>query len=129
MNKKDIKQIKAIALATVWIGFSEFIRNQVLLRSIWKDHYESMGLTFPSTAVHGAVWLVWSLCFAVFVYVLLRKFSVKETVAVTWFVGFFMMWLVIGNLSVLPAKILPIALPLSVLEVYVATIILKKQNS
>jgi len=37
-----------------------------------------------------------------------------------------MMWLVIGNLQVLPYGILPVAVPLSLLEVFLAVWIVKK---
>jgi hypothetical protein len=36
------------------------------------------------------------------------------------------MWLVIGNLNILPFKILPFAIPLSLLEAFVASLIIFK---
>jgi len=36
------------------------------------------------------------------------------------------MWLVIGNLGVLPWGILPVAIPLSLLEAFLAAFIIKK---
>jgi hypothetical protein len=41
-------------------------------------------------------------------------------------VGFVLMWMVIGNLGVLPAAILPVAVPLSMLEAFGAAWIIKK---
>lgn len=40
--------------------------------------------------------------------------------------GFVLMWLVIGNMAVLPFGILPVAIPLSALEVIVAAFIIFK---
>ncbi|MCB0424973.1 MAG: hypothetical protein KDD13_10080, partial [Mangrovimonas sp.] len=62
--------ILPILLATVWISISEFVRNEFLLKSYWTDHYESMGLIFPSESINGAVWGIWSLCFAIGIYII-----------------------------------------------------------
>jgi hypothetical protein len=43
-----------------------------------------------------------------------------------WLVGFALMWVVIGNLGVLPKGILYFAVPLSLLEAFLAVIIIKK---
>jgi hypothetical protein len=39
------------------------------------------------------------------------------------------MWLVIGNMNVLPFGILPYAIPLSILESFLASLIVKKLNT
>ena len=63
---KTVKQtILPILLATIWISISEFARNEFLLKSYWKDHYQSLGLVFPSEPINGAAWGLWSLCFAI----------------------------------------------------------------
>ncbi|MFP4430689.1 MAG: hypothetical protein ACLFPV_05525 [Spirochaetaceae bacterium] len=51
---------------------------------------------------------------------LLCKLSAVETAIVSWIFGFVMMWLVIGNLNVLPFGLLLFAVPLRILEVIVA---------
>ncbi|MEZ5032888.1 MAG: hypothetical protein R2787_15980 [Saprospiraceae bacterium] len=115
-----------ILVATLWISLSEFARNEFLLKSVWTDHYTGMGLVFPSEPVNGAMWGVWSLCFAISIYWLARRYSLMQTTALAWFVGFLLMWLVTWNMGVLPVSILPFAIPLSLLESYVATVIMKK---
>jgi len=40
--------------------------------------------------------------------------------------SFLLMWLVTGNMSVLPFGILAFAIPLSILETFLATFIIKK---
>ena len=119
--------ISKIGLATLWIALSEFIRNQLLFIAYWRDHYTSLGITFPETPIHGAVWGLWSLTLAVLIFVVSQKFSFKQTAILAWLFGFVMMWLVIGNLGVLPYGLLWFAVPLSILEVVVATLIVKKQ--
>lgn len=36
------KNLLAVLPATIWIGISEFVRNEFLLKSYWTNHYESM---------------------------------------------------------------------------------------
>ncbi len=116
----------AILLSTLWISISEFVRNTFLLHHHWVQHYQNLGILFPEQPINGAIWGIWSLCFAVSIYIFSRKFSLVQTALFAWFIGFVLMWLVIGNLGVLPFKILPIAIPLSLLEVFVASLIIFK---
>jgi hypothetical protein len=118
--------ILPILLATVWISISEFARNQFIVQSFWTSHYQSLGLTFPSQPVNGAVWGIWSLLFAVAIFVFSKKFTLAQTTFISWFVGFVLMWIVIGNLGVLPYGLLPYAIPLSLFESFVAAWIIKK---
>jgi len=120
------KAIAPIVFAALWIVFSEFIRNQVLFQDLWVEHYNSMGLTFPTAPINGVVWMIWSLLFAAVIYVISSKFSTRQTILLSWTVGFLMVWLVIGNLGVLPYKLLIFAVPLSLLEVCVATLLITK---
>jgi hypothetical protein len=125
-----MKNLKKIILpifsATVWISISEFVRNEFLLKTYWTDHYESMGLIFPSEPINGAIWGLWSLCFAISIYIIAQKFTLTQTTFIAWFVGFVFMWLVIGNMNVLPFGVLPFAIPLSILEAFLASLIVKK---
>jgi hypothetical protein len=120
------KSILAVLAATVWISVSEFVRNQFLLNPYWTSHYNSLGLKFPAEPVNGAVWGLWSLLFAVFILFLSRKYSLLYTFLMAWFAGFLLMWVVIGNLGVLPSGILPFAVPLSLLEAFVGAWLVKK---
>lgn len=120
------KTILPILLATIWISLSEFVRNTFLVHSNWVEHYQNLGLTFPEQPINGAVWGVWSLCFAIVIFIIAKKFSLLQTTLLAWFVGFVMMWLVVGNMGVLPFSILPIAIPLSLLEAFLASFIVKK---
>jgi hypothetical protein len=94
------------------------------LKSYWTDHYESLGLVFPSEPLNGAIWGIWSLFFAIAIYVISRKFSFIQTIFIAWFVGFVLMWIVLGNMGVLPLGLLYLAVPLSILEVFIAALIM-----
>lgn len=122
------KTILPILLATVWITISEFVRNEFLLKSYWVNHYESIGLVFPSEPINGAIWGLWSLFFAISILIISRRFTLWQTTILSWFVGFVFMWTVIGNMGVLPFGILPFAIPLSFLEALVAALIIKKMS-
>ena len=123
-----VKKIIPILLATVWISISEFVRNEFLVKQQWVAHYQQLGLQFPSSAVNGAVWGLWSLLFAVAIAILSKKFAFFQTAFLAWFVGFVLMWVTIGNLGVLPYGILAYAIPLSLLESFVAVWIIKKMS-
>jgi len=120
------KTILPILIATVWISISEFIRNEFLFKSIWVDHYDSLGLIFPSEPINGAVWGIWSLAYAIGIFIIAKRFNLWESFLLSWFIGFVLMWLVTGNMGVLPFSILIYAIPLSLLEAFLATWIIKK---
>lgn len=122
------KVVLPILIATAWIGFSEFFRNEFLLKSLWTAHYESMGLVFPSATINNAVWGIWSLCVAISVFIVSRKFSLWQTTLLSWFMVFVLMWLVTGNMAVLPYRILVYAVPLSVLEAFLASFIIVRMG-
>lgn len=120
------KTILPVLLSTIWISISEFVRNEVLLKSYWTNHYQNLGLTFPSAPINGAMWGVWSLLFAIAIFIISKKFSMIHTAFLSWFVGFVLMWVVIGNMGVLPYGLLYAAVPLSLLEAFLAAFIIKK---
>ncbi len=120
------KTVLPILLATIWISLSEFVRNEVIVKSYWIRHYEQLGLIFPSEPVNGAIWGLWSLLFAISIFIISRKFSLWQTTWLSWFTGFVLMWVVIGNMEVLPYGILIFAVPLSILEAFLATLIIVK---
>ncbi len=121
-----VKKTLAIILSTVWISISEFGRNEFLLKELWTAHYQKMGQIFPAEPVNGAIWGLWALLFSTVIYIIAQKFSLWKTFFLSWMAGFVMMWLVIGNLSVLPYEILPWAIPLSLLETFIASLITVK---
>jgi hypothetical protein len=120
------KTVLPIVLATLWISISEFVRNEFLLKSYWKGHYEQLGLTFPSEPINGVMWGVWSLLFAIAIYLISKKFSLFQTTLTSWLFGFVMMWVAIDNMGFLPKGILLYAVPLSLLEAFLAAFIIKK---
>ena len=123
------KTILPILLSTIWISISEFVRNELLLKSYWTKHYQDMGLAFPSEPINGAVWGLWSFLFAIAIYIIAKKFSLLQTAFLSWFVAFVLMWVVTGNMGVLPYNILYFAIPLSLLEAFLASFIIKKLSN
>lgn len=116
----------AIAAAGLWINASEFFRNELLLKSYWLSHYQSLGMNFPSGPVNGLLWVLWGFVLAAVVHVVCRRFGLWESIMICWAAGFVLMWIVIRNLNVLPDGLLLYALPLSLLEVAVAALISRR---
>lgn len=111
---------------SIWVNVSEFFRNELLFKSYWTNHYQSLGLTFPSQPINGALWGMWGFVFAGMIYLLSRRFSLLNTVIIGWVMGFVLMWITLWNLSVLPIGLLVYAVPLSLLEVLVAAYLCKR---
>jgi hypothetical protein len=122
------KTVLPMLLAAVWISISEFVRNTFLLHNYWTTHYQNLGLTFPELPINGAIWGIWSLCFSIAIFIFSKKYTLLQTTFLSWFVGFVFMWLVIGNLGVLPYGILLYTIPLSLLESFIASYIIFKQS-
>lgn len=120
------KTILPVLVTTIWISISEFVRNEYIVKTYWTDHYMNLGLQFPSEPINGAVWGIWSLLFAIAIFIFSKKFTLLQTTLLAWLAGFIMMWVVIGNLNVLPYGLLPYAIPLSLIESFVAAWIVKK---
>jgi hypothetical protein len=121
-----LKNALGIVLALIWIGLPEFVRNEYLVKSFWTKHYQGLGLSFPAASINGAVWGMWSMLFAVIIFMISRKFSLLSTTIISWLSGFLIMWVVIGNLGILPFGMLWYAVPLSILEAFIASLIIKK---
>jgi hypothetical protein len=109
-----------VLVATIWISVSEFVRNEFIFKQIWVNHYAGLGLDFPDAPVNGMVWGLWSLLFAVGIKLILTRFKLVEGALLAWFMGFVLMWVVTGNMAVLPLSILTYAIPASLLEAFVA---------
>ncbi|HUN56215.1 MAG TPA: hypothetical protein VMU29_13775 [Smithella sp.] len=122
MNLKT-RSAMAIILSGIWINASEFFRNNVLLKTYWAEHYQRLGMTFPSEPKNGILWMVWGFLFAAAIYIVSRKFSLIQTTLISWFMAFVLMWIVIFNLNVLPCGILVYAIPLSLLEAFIGSYI------
>ncbi|HCR48863.1 MAG TPA: hypothetical protein DIW24_04485 [Bacteroidetes bacterium] len=122
----NLRRLGGILAATVWISLSEFIRNEILFKSYWVTHYALLGLTFPDNPINGAVWGLWSFLFAIALSALFQRFSFIQTIFWGWFMAFVLMWVVIGNMNVLPYGLLVFAVPLSILEVFGAVWLIQR---
>jgi len=122
----QFRSIIAVILTGIWVNASEFIRNEVLLKKYWVDHYQSLGMTFPSKPENGMIWVAWGFLFAPAIYLISRKFNLIQTTLVSWHMAFVLMWVVTWNLNILPSAILIYAVPLSFLEVFIGSYICRK---
>ena len=120
------RNIITVLLAGAWINVSEFLRNEVLLKDYWTDHYNQLNLIFPSEPINIVVWLAWGFCLSIMIFLVSNRFNFLQTVLISWFFAFVMMWQVTWNLLVLPINILFYAIPLSLFEIAVASIIFNR---
>lgn len=123
-----MKTIVSIIVSMAWISLSEFLRNTFVLHDNWVQHYEALGLFFPEEPINGAMWGLWALVYSITIFIINKRFSLVETFAISWIYGFVLMWLVIGNLLVLPYSILPVAVPWSMIESFGSAWIIRKIN-
>jgi ABC-type multidrug transport system fused ATPase/permease subunit len=124
----NYRRIGTVALTGIWVSASEFLRNEVFLKKYWVDHYQSMGMIFPSEPLNGILWIVWSFLYAAAIYVISGKFDLIQTTFISWFMAFVMMWIVAWNLHVLPLALLLYAFPLSLLEAFIGAYICRKMS-
>lgn len=117
--KRSTRSIAAVLLCGTWVNASEFLRNEVLLKEHWTRHYAALGLRFPSAPHNAALWVAWGFLYAGALYLLSRRFPLAGAALVGWLTGFVLMWVVAWNLDVLPASLLPFAVPLSLVEAFV----------
>jgi hypothetical protein len=122
------RSIFAVLLTGIWVNASEFFRNEVLLKTYWVDHYQSLGMTFPSEPQNGLIWVVWGFLFVIAIYFISRKFNLIQTSLISWFMAFVLMWVVTLNLNILPSAVLIYAVPLSLLEAFIGSYICRKMS-
>lgn len=126
-NDKSPRKLTRVSLTVLlvglWINLSEFLRNEILLKSLWESHYQSLGLAFPSAPVNGMVWVAWGFLFAATLYLASRRLSALQATLLCWLITFPLMWLVLWNLHVLPEGLLTYAAPLSAFEVWLGILI------
>ncbi|MEZ4918099.1 MAG: hypothetical protein R2792_03245 [Saprospiraceae bacterium] len=123
------KTVLPILAATGWISISEFVRNEFFLKKDWVSHYENMGLVFPSEPVNGAVWGLWSLLLAIAIYILSKKFNLLQT---AFFILVYGLCVSVGSCweyGCASFQILYFAIPLSLLETYIASWIIHKLSN
>lgn len=123
----------AIFGAGIWMNINEFVRNELLVKQIWVNGFNDIGLSFPSAPVNGAVWGLWAFIFVTVLAFLTTKFDILKSTTIAWVIGFVLLWIAMWNMGVLPSGILYWAVPWSFFEVYVAALIcsrvLGKQNA
>ena len=124
----QFRNVIAVILTGIWVNASEFFRNEVILKKYWIDHYQSLGMTFPSEPLNGMIWVAWGFLFAIAIYIISRKFDLIKTTLISWFMAFVLMWIVTWNLNVLPSAILIYAVPLSLLEAFIGSYICIKMS-
>jgi hypothetical protein len=115
-----------VLLVAIWINFSGTVRWMLFAKPRFVALYRGMGLEYPSTLVINLLWVLWGALAAVLVVFLSKKFAMLPTIVLSWLVVFAMTWIVLWNSALLPLALLWIAVPWSLVEVFIAALIAKK---
>ncbi|MBI5451377.1 MAG: hypothetical protein HY940_08475 [Gammaproteobacteria bacterium] len=114
------KTVLAIIAAGTWMNLSEFVRNEWLLKQVWHDGFQHLGLVFPAAPLNGIMWVVWSFIFVTVLALLTPRLGVLLSALSCWVLGFGLLWIAMWNMGTLPAGLLQWAVPWSLVEVVVA---------
>jgi Na+-transporting NADH:ubiquinone oxidoreductase subunit NqrE len=123
---KYFQNFLAVVLTTFWISLSEFFRNEILLKSLWQEHFQKLGIFLPSQNITMAFWGIWSFMFTGAIYNIAKKFPLAGTALLSWFVAFPMMWVMLGFLGIMSHNYMLYSTPLTLIETFVAAFIIKK---
>lgn len=117
-----------ILLVAIWINFSGTVRWMLFAKPRFAVLYRARGMEFPSAPANNVLWVLWGVLAAVLVVFLSKKFSMLHVFSLSWLAAFAMHWIVLWNAAALPLALLWIAVPWSLLEVFIAALIAKKMQ-
>jgi hypothetical protein len=120
------RSLISIIAAGLWIACFEFLRNEIIFKHLWVNHFRVLGLEFKTLPLNGMLWVMWSFIMAYILHALLEQFSFLKAMILAWLACFVMMWIVVYNLQALPLLLLTAAIPMSVLELVIAQLIIVK---
>ena len=112
-----------ILLVAIWINLSGTVRWILFAKPRFDALYNGRGLEFPNALANTILWILWGVLAAVLVVSLSKKFTMLHTFALSWLAAFAMHWIVLWNAAVLPLGLLWVAIPWSLVEVFIAALI------
>jgi uncharacterized membrane protein len=118
-----------VLLVAIWINFSGTVRWMLFAKKKFDALYKGRGLDFPNALANNILWILWGVLAAVLVVSLSKKFSMLHTFSLSYLAAFAMHWIVLWNAAVLPLDLLWIAVPWSLVEVFIAALIANKMQS
>ena len=119
-NQKSAWQVVLVA---VWINVSETIRWMFYSKSKFEALYQSKGLNLPGGPINMILWVIWGVAIAAFVFVLARRLSLLHATLLSWLAAFVTTWIILWNFDILPLDMLWVVVPLSLFEIFIATLI------
>jgi hypothetical protein len=124
--------VKALVANIVWINLSEVFRYFALVMPMMRSSLSAVHNVAPMDVQVFAIWGVWDtiLVFAVtgFVWLFLERFGYGRRNALIagvlfWIAVFVILWLGLFNMNLATLSILAAALPLALVEIFIAAII------
>ena len=112
-----------VLLVAAWINVSETIRWMLYSKSKFETLYQSRGLTLPGGPINMILWMIWGVVIASFIFVLARRLSLLQATMLSWLAAGVTTWIIMWNFDVLPLAMLWVVVPLSLFEMFIATLI------
>jgi hypothetical protein len=132
----DTKQfILTILIVSIWINISEVFRYFVIVKPMMQEYLAMLPGAIPMNWTVFAIWGIWDTILTslvVFIYWLVAQrfgnnlMSTIISATTSWALFFLLFWLGMVNMGLSPISVALIALPLSLLEMIVASWILSK---
>jgi hypothetical protein len=123
---RKVNSVWQVLLLAVWINLSESVRWILYSKPQIDARFQSIGLTLPNNAISGILWMIWGGIIAFMIFIVSQKFTLVQTALFIWVGVFVMHWILLWNYAMLPLGILPVAVPLSLIEIFIAALIAKK---
>ena len=117
------KSAGQIFLVAVWINVSETIRWMLYSKSKFETLYQSKGLKLPGGPINMVLWVIWGIVIASLVFVLARRLTLMQATMLYWLAAFVTTWIILWNFDILPLDMLWVVIPLSLFEIFIATLI------
>jgi hypothetical protein len=118
-----------ILLVAIWINLSGTVRYMLFAKPKFDAFYKGRGLDFPNALANNILWILWGVLAAVLVVFLSKKFSLLHTFYLSYLAAFAMHWILLWNVAALPLDLLWIAVPWSLVEVFIAALISNRLQS
>jgi hypothetical protein len=122
-------------IVSIWINISEVFRYFIIVKPMMQEYLAMLPGAIPMNWIVFAIWGIWDTILTtlvVFIYWLVAQcfgnnlMSTIISATTSWALFFLLFWLGMVNMGLSPISVALIALPLSLLEMIVASWILSK---
>lgn len=121
-----MKNAIAILAAAVWLSLLEFLRDQYLVQSYRIEQNQLHGSMYREEPLMGSAAGIWSLFLAIYIFLVTRKLGNWYATIAAFSGCLLLMWVINGDLRVMPVRLILFAIPLILLESFIAVWIIRR---